>query len=137
MMFKNVLIVIAILAAGVDASAKGVESTKKSDVSTKKSDAVSKVPKAPIDVDPKLAVMQKHRECLAKDYKDLMTNDHYGTLYGLYKQYTEDDAPKAALGLDFLGGAKHAAWTRFRGKSKEECFKLYEKRVKEIKALRK
>lgn len=47
-------------------------------------------------------------------------------LYGWYKQATEGDVQgEAPSGFDIVGKAKHAAWSRVKGMSKEEAMQNY------------
>lgn len=47
-------------------------------------------------------------------------------LYALYKQATSGDVEGRRPGLfDVAGGAKHDAWTRLKGTSKDEAMQSY------------
>jgi diazepam-binding inhibitor (GABA receptor modulating acyl-CoA-binding protein) len=54
------------------------------------------------------------------------SNDQLLDLYGLYKQATEGDVSGERPGLfDLKGRAKHDAWTKRKGVSKDEAMKKY------------
>ena len=54
-------------------------------------------------------------------------NDVLLQLYSLYKQATEGDAPAdgPVNPFDFVGKAKHDAWTALKGKTKEAAEQEY------------
>ena len=82
--------------------------------------------------DPNIIMMARQKNSLEETQLELMTDDDYDVLYGLYTQYTRGDAPIALFGLEALAGPKHCAWANFRGTSKEECVQLYKQRVTQI-----
>ena len=54
------------------------------------------------------------------------SNDELLQLYGLYKQATEGDVSGSRPGmLDLKGRAKHDAWARKKGTSKDDAMKAY------------
>ena len=63
------------------------------------------------------------------------SNDELLQLYGLYKQATEGDVAGARPGmLDLKGRAKHDAWARKKGTTKDEAMKGYVALVKRLEA---
>ena len=62
-----------------------------------------------------------------------LSNDQLLRLYGLYKQATEGDVsgPKPGM-LDLKGKAKHAAWSKEKGKSQEKAMAEYVAFVKKL-----
>jgi acyl-CoA-binding protein len=56
-------------------------------------------------------------------------------LYSLYKQATEGDADSEGPSnmFDFVGKAKHEAWSELRGKSKEASMEEYVQLVQRLK----
>ena len=72
----------------------------------------------------------------AKDVKGLAErpdNDTMLRLYSLYKQGTEGDVsgPKPGF-FDFVGSAKHEAWEKLQGMSKDQARKKYVDLVKSL-----
>jgi len=62
-------------------------------------------------------------------------NDQLLELYGLYKQATEGDVAGARPGmLDLKGRAKHDAWTRKKGTTKDQAMKSYVALVRKLEA---
>jgi diazepam-binding inhibitor (GABA receptor modulating acyl-CoA-binding protein) len=58
--------------------------------------------------------------------KSRPSNDELLQLYGLYKQATEGDVSGSRPGLlDVKGRAKHDAWARRKGSSRDEAMKAY------------
>ena len=58
--------------------------------------------------------------------KSRPSNEELLDLYGLYKQSREGDVSGARPGfLDLKGRAKHDAWARRRGTSKDDAMKAY------------
>jgi diazepam-binding inhibitor (GABA receptor modulating acyl-CoA-binding protein) len=54
------------------------------------------------------------------------SNDQLLELYGLYKQATEGDVAGSRPGiLDLKGRAKHDAWSKRKGTSKDDAMKAY------------
>jgi acyl-CoA-binding protein len=54
-------------------------------------------------------------------------------LYSYYKQATEGDAKgERPGGFDFVGGAKHDAWSKLKGMSKDEAMQNYIKQVERL-----
>ena len=54
-------------------------------------------------------------------------------LYSYYKQATEGDVkgPRPG-GFDFVGGAKHDAWSKLKGMSADEAMQSYIKQVERL-----
>ncbi len=63
----------------------------------------------------------------SKQLKQKPDNETLLILYSLYKQATAGDAPdKGEYGLfDFVARAKHDAWLKMAGKSKEDAMAQY------------
>ena len=64
------------------------------------------------------------------DSKQLATrpdNDTLLSLYSLYKQATDGDAPDEGPSnpFDFVGVAKHAAWAKLKGTSADDAMTKY------------
>jgi len=54
-------------------------------------------------------------------------------LYSYYKQATEGDVKGARPGgLDFVGGAKHDAWSKLKGVSRDEAMQNYVKQIEKL-----
>ena len=54
-------------------------------------------------------------------------------LYSYYKQATDGDVKgERPGGFDFVGGAKHDAWTKLKGTSKDEAMQGYIKLVEKL-----
>ena len=54
-------------------------------------------------------------------------------LYAYYKQSTEGDLTgERPGGFDFVGGAKHDAWSKLKGSSKDEAMQNYIKQVEKL-----
>ena len=54
-------------------------------------------------------------------------------LYSYYKQATEGDVKgERPGGFDFVGGAKHDAWSKLKGMSKDEAMQNYIKQVDKL-----
>jgi diazepam-binding inhibitor (GABA receptor modulator, acyl-CoA-binding protein) len=54
-------------------------------------------------------------------------------LYSYYKQATEGDVKgDRPGGFDFVGGAKHDAWSKLKGMSREEAMQAYVKQVERL-----
>jgi diazepam-binding inhibitor (GABA receptor modulator, acyl-CoA-binding protein) len=66
----------------------------------------------------------------AKKTKKKPDNATLLKLYSYYKQSTEGDAtgPRPG-GFDFVGGAKHDAWSKLKGMSAAEAMQNYIKQV--------
>lgn len=61
------------------------------------------------------------------------SNDELLRLYGLYKQATEGDVAGSRPGLlDLKGRAKHDAWAKRRGTSRDDAMKAYVALVEEL-----
>ena len=75
-------------------------------------------------------------EQAAIDVKDLAErpdNDTLLRLYALYKQGSEGDVHGDKPGFfDFVGTAKHEAWARLKGMSREEAMQKYVDLVKKL-----
>jgi len=60
-------------------------------------------------------------------------NDLKLKLYANYKQATEGDVKgERPGGFDFVGGAKHDAWAKLEGMSKDEAMTNYVKQVEKL-----
>lgn len=63
------------------------------------------------------------------------SNEELLQLYGLYKQATEGDVSGSRPGmLDLKGRAKHDAWARHKGTSKDDAMKGYVALVAKLEA---
>ncbi|HTS23345.1 MAG TPA: acyl-CoA-binding protein [Casimicrobiaceae bacterium] len=66
----------------------------------------------------------------AKQTKKRPDNATLLKLYSYYKQGTEGDVKgDRPGGFDFIGGAKHDAWAKLKGMSKDEAMQNYIKQV--------
>ena len=66
----------------------------------------------------------------AKQTKKKPDNATLLKLYSYYKQATDGDVAGARPGgFDFVGGAKHDAWSKLKGMSKDEAMTNYIKQV--------
>jgi diazepam-binding inhibitor (GABA receptor modulator, acyl-CoA-binding protein) len=69
----------------------------------------------------------------AKQTKKRPDNTTLLKLYSYYKQATEGDAKgERPGGFDFVGGAKHDAWSKLKGMSKDEAMQNYIKQVERL-----
>jgi acyl-CoA-binding protein len=69
----------------------------------------------------------------AKQTKKKPDNAALLKLYSYYKQATEGDVKGARPGgLDFVGGAKHDAWSKLKGMSRDEAMQNYIKQVERL-----
>jgi acyl-CoA-binding protein len=69
----------------------------------------------------------------AKNTKKKPDNATLLKLYAFYKQATEGDAQGARPGgFDFVGGAKHDAWSKQKGMSRDEAMQNYIKVVDKL-----
>jgi acyl-CoA-binding protein len=69
----------------------------------------------------------------AKQTKKRPDNATLLKLYSYYKQATEGDAKgDRPGGFDFVGGAKHDAWSKLKGMSKDEAMQNYIKQVERL-----
>ncbi len=69
----------------------------------------------------------------AKQTKKRPDNATLLKLYSYYKQATEGDAKGDRRGgFDFVGGAKHDAWSKLKGMSKDEAMQNYIKQVERL-----
>lgn len=80
--------------------------------------------------------LQSRFEQAARDVRalpDRPDNDTLLRLYALYKQGSEGDlnAPKPGF-FDFVGTAKHEAWAKLAGTSKDEAMQQYIDLVKKL-----
>ena len=84
-----------------------------------------------------MADLKKKFDKAAEDVKSLKekpSNDQLLKIYGLYKQATEGDVTGTAPGLfDPKGRAKHSAWTRVKGMTKDAAMEAYIKLVESLK----
>ena len=69
----------------------------------------------------------------AKKTKKKPDNATLLKLYSYYKQATDGDVsgPRPG-GFDFVGGAKHDAWSKLKGMSKDEAMQNYIKQVEKL-----
>jgi diazepam-binding inhibitor (GABA receptor modulating acyl-CoA-binding protein) len=69
----------------------------------------------------------------AKQTKKRPDNPTLLKLYSYYKQATEGDVKgDRPGGFDFVGGAKHDAWSKLKGMSKDEAMQNYIKQVERL-----
>jgi diazepam-binding inhibitor (GABA receptor modulating acyl-CoA-binding protein) len=69
----------------------------------------------------------------AKQTKKKPDNATLLKLYSYYKQATEGDVTGTRPGgFDFVGGAKHDAWAKLKGTSKDEAMQNYVKQVDKL-----
>ena len=69
----------------------------------------------------------------AKHAKKKPDNATLLKLYSYYKQATDGDASGTRPGgFDFVGGAKHDAWSKLKGMSKDEAMQNYIKQVEKL-----
>ena len=69
----------------------------------------------------------------AKETKKKPDNATLLKLYSYYKQATDGDvAGPRPGGFDFVGGAKHDAWSKLKGMSKDEAMQNYIKQVDKL-----
>src|ERR1700745_3562554 len=69
----------------------------------------------------------------AKQTKRKPDNATLLKLYSYYKQATEGDAKgERPGGFDFVGGAKHDAWSKLKGMSKDAAMTNYIKQVDKL-----
>ncbi|MDH7484781.1 MAG: acyl-CoA-binding protein [Anaerolineae bacterium] len=81
--------------------------------------------------------LQARFETAAKEALELPKRPDNQTLlrlYALYKQATVGNAPaERPEALDFVGRAKHDAWARLQGTTKEEAMQAYIDLVESLK----
>ena len=69
----------------------------------------------------------------AKQTKKRPDNATLLKLYSFYKQATEGDVRgDRPGGFDFVGGAKHDAWTKLKGMSRDDAMTNYIKQVERL-----
>ena len=69
----------------------------------------------------------------AKSTKKKPDNATLLKLYSYYKQATEGDVKgERPGGFDFVGGAKHDAWAKLKGVSRDEAMAQYIKQVEKL-----
>ena len=69
----------------------------------------------------------------AKKTKKKPDNATLLKLYSYYKQATDGDVSGARPGgFDFVGSAKHDAWSKLKGMSKDEAMQNYIKQVDKL-----
>jgi len=69
----------------------------------------------------------------AKQTKKKPDNAALLKLYSYYKQATDGDVQgDRPGGFDFVGGAKHDAWAKFKGMSKDDAMQNYIKQVERV-----
>jgi len=80
--------------------------------------------------------LEKDFEQAVSNSKQLVAKPDNATLlklYSLYKQATQGDVnTEPPSGFDFVGQAKHDAWTSQKGKSKETAMSEYISLVKSL-----
>ena len=70
---------------------------------------------------------------VAKTTKKKPDNATLLKLYSYFKQATEGDvAGPRPGGFDFVGGAKHDAWSKLKGMSAEEAMQSYIRQVEKL-----
>lgn len=86
----------------------------------------------------KMEIKQEFEQAVAdsKNLSQKPDNDILLQLYSLYKQSTEGDVniDPPSNPFDFVAKAKHDAWIRLKGKSKEDAMKEYVELVKKLKS---
>ena len=69
----------------------------------------------------------------AKQTKKKPDNATLLKLYSYYKQATDGDVTGARPGgFDFVGGAKHDAWSKLKGMSRDDAMTNYVKQVEKL-----
>lgn len=69
----------------------------------------------------------------AKETRKKPDNATLLKLYSYYKQATEGDVKGARPGgFDFVGGAKHDAWSKLKGMGRDEAMTQYIKQVEKL-----
>jgi len=69
----------------------------------------------------------------AKQTKKKPDNATLLKLYSYYKQATDGDVKGTRPGgLDFVGGAKHDAWSKLKGVSRDEAMQNYVKQIEKL-----
>ena len=69
----------------------------------------------------------------AKQTKKKPDNATLLKLYSYYKQATDGDVKgDRPSGFDFVGGAKHDAWAKLKGMSKDDAMQNYIKQVERV-----
>jgi diazepam-binding inhibitor (GABA receptor modulating acyl-CoA-binding protein) len=69
----------------------------------------------------------------AKKTKKKPDNATLLKLYSYFKQATDGDATgERPGGFDFVGGAKHDAWSKLKGMSKDDAMQNYIKQVAKL-----
>ena len=69
----------------------------------------------------------------AKQTKKKPDNATLLKLYSYYKQASEGDVAGARPGgFDFVGGAKHDAWSKLKGMGRDEAMTQYIKQVEKL-----
>jgi len=69
----------------------------------------------------------------AKQTKKKPDNATLLKLYSYYKQASEGDVSgDRPGGFDFVGGAKHDAWSKLKGMSKDDAMQNYIKQVEKL-----
>jgi len=69
----------------------------------------------------------------AKQTKKKPDNATLLKLYSYYKQATDGDAKgERPGGFDFVGGAKHDAWSKLKGMTRDEAMTQYVKQVDKL-----
>jgi diazepam-binding inhibitor (GABA receptor modulator, acyl-CoA-binding protein) len=69
----------------------------------------------------------------AKKTKKKPDNATLLKLYSYYKQATDGDVKgERPGGFDFVGGAKHDAWSKLKGMSRDEAMQNYIKQVERL-----
>jgi acyl-CoA-binding protein len=85
---------------------------------------------------PKKVDVKAQFEAAAAAAKKTKKNPDNATLlklYSYYKQATDGDVAGARPGgFDFVGGAKHDAWSKLKGMSKDEAMQNYIKQVDKL-----
>ena len=71
----------------------------------------------------------------AHSLNDRPSNDNLLKMYGLYKQATEgDNNEEPPGGFDFKAAAKHNAWKKLEGTSREDAMTQYIDLIEQLKS---
>ena len=80
-----------------------------------------------------LATKFEAAQTAAKQTKKKPDNATLLKLYSYYKQATVGDVTGARPGgFDFVGGAKHDAWSKLKGTTRDEAMTQYIKQVEKL-----
>ena len=80
-----------------------------------------------------VVVLPQAAAAAAKQTKKKPDNATLLKLYSYYKQATEGDVKgERPGGFDFVGGAKHDAWSKLKGMSRDDAMQNYVKQVEKL-----